>query len=123
MSWKDKIEDFLDRTIGKRGRKLLEQVAHFLLIGAPWGCIGAGALWLIDRSAGIDAPIGGYVAAGLLTSIFWATWREVAQNIGDPSDDTTLFRVGRLPVNRDLIVDWIVTASGGLVPGIGFYFL
>lgn len=122
-SLKNKIEDFLDRTIGRRGRKALEQVAHFLLIGAPWGCIGAGVVWWIDSSNDTQSPIGVYITAGLLTAIIRATWREVAQNIGDEPDESTRLTIGRLPINRDMIIDWVITASGGIVPGVGFYFI
>ncbi len=89
MSLKNKIEDLLDRTVGRRGRKFLEQIAHFLLIGVPWGCIGAGTVWLIDASTRTDADVSIYIAAGLFMSILRATWREVAPP--DPAE----VRIGR----------------------------
>lgn len=128
MSLGNKIEDWLDQTIGRSGRKALEQVAHFLLIGFPWGCVPAGTLYGIEALAiehrGIEGfPFWGFLLTGLFGSLFRATWREYKQNVGDPSDETTLIRVGNLPINRDLILDWSVTSSGGIGSAILFWLL
>lgn len=128
MSAKDKIEDWLDQTIGRSGRKAFEQVAHFLLIGFPWGCVGAGSLYAIEALAITHRSIEGFpfwafLATGLFGSTFRATWREYKQNVGDPSDETTLIRVGNLPINRDLILDWSITSAGGSGSALLFWLL
>lgn len=126
MSLKNTIEDWLDDTIGRQGRKALEQVAHFG-IGFAWGCIPAGVLYGLEylavQAAWDSFPFWTFLACGLFGSIFRATWREYAQNIGDPSDETTIIRIGNLPINRDLIVDWNVTSSGGIGSALLFWLL
>ncbi len=120
----DKVEDWLDRLFGRKGRKILEQFGHFLL-GALAGSIPAGIVLGVNMidSSDVKYMLGVYIASGLLGGIAMATWREIKQNLGDEPDDSTLFTIWGLPVNRDLIIDWLITAAGGLLPGIGFYLI
>ena len=124
MSSMDYIEAWLDRLVGRKGRKILEQIGHFFL-GALAGCVTAGITLSVNviDTRDIKYVIGVYIISGLLGSIAMATWRKLKQNRGDEADESTLFHIGRLPINRDLIVDWFITASGGAVPGVGFYFV
>ncbi len=124
MSVLGNIEDPLDRLVGRKGRKILEQIGHFFL-GALAGCIPAGIVLYVNSIDTVDTNyvIGVYIISGVLGGIAFATWREWKQNRGDQADESTLFHIGRLPINRDLVVDWFITASGGAVPGVGFYFV
>ncbi len=128
MSIKDTVEDFLDNTIGKQGRKALEQVGHFAIWpGGVGGVPGAAMVLGIDAIPGLTIPIGGYIAGGIVTAAVLATWREYKQNIGDPCDNSTIHWIkikGQiLPINADMVVDWIISSAGGILAGVGFFFI
>lgn len=117
MSFKDTAEDFLDRTIGKPARKALEQVGHGLMAAAV-GSVLAAAWWGIQSATGISIPVVylvlvvvGGLAAGLV--------REYFQNRGDGRDHTTLFMIGDVPINSNMLIDilayFIGSAVGGLI--------
>lgn len=108
---KDAIEDFLDRTIGRSGRKALEQVAHALMVGVP---AFLAVNWI---SLDLVASIG---CAALMAICLGAT-REAFQNWGDEPDEDTWFSFVQLPVNGDMMLDMLAYALGGVAAGaLGF---
>ena len=128
MSIKDWFEDALDNTIGKPARKALEQVGHFAIWpGGVGGIPGAAIALGIDAIPGLEVPIGAYIVAGIVTAMALATWREYNQNIGDEPDESTFhqLKVGDkiLPINQDMVVDWVISSAGGLLAGVGFFFI
>lgn len=108
MSLKDKIEDRIDATIGKPARKALEQVAHALMVGIP---AFLAVNWLPDGLAW-QLPIA--VSLALLAGGV----REYFQNVGDDPDDETLFSLGNVPVNGDMLLDMGSYGVGGVVAGL-----
>ena len=105
---KDAIEGFLDNTIGKSGRKALEQVAHALMAGIP---AFLAVNWLPD---GLAWQLPTAISLALLTGGV----REYFQNVGDDPDDETLFSLGNLPVNGDMLLDMGAYGVGGVVAGL-----
>ncbi len=129
MSIKDWFEDLIDNSpIGKKGRKILEQVGHFAIWpGGVGGVPGAALVMGLDFIPGLTIPIWAHIIGGILTAGALAAWREYKQNIGDEPDESTIELVeikGRiLPVNWDMIIDWIVSTAGGSIAGVGFFFI
>lgn len=104
---KDAIEGFLDSTIGKPARKALEQVAHALMVGIP---ALLAVNWLPDGLAW-QLPI------ALSLALLGGGVREYFQNVGDDPDDSTLFSLGNVPVNGDMLLDMGAYGVGGLAGG------
>ncbi len=128
MSIKDWFEDGLDSLIGKQGRKIVEQVGHFAIWpGGVGGVPGAALVMGLDFIPGLTMPIWVHVIGGVLTAGALAAWREYNQNIGDPIDESTIevihFGDRKLPINKDMIIDWIVSTAGGSIAGVGFFFI
>lgn len=96
------MERWLDTLIGRRGRKILEQVGHAAMAGVP-AFLVANWLPISDQLQVVVA-----VVFGLSLGIT----REYFQNVGDPPDEDTLFSIGRLPINLDMIVDLSAYAVG-----------
>ena len=108
---KDAIEGFLDRIIGKPGRKTLEQVAHALMVGIP-------AFLAVNW---IPLDLGASIGCAALMAICLGATREVFQNWGDEPDEDTWFSLGQLPVNGDMLLDMLAYALGGVAAGaLGF---
>jgi len=128
---KDWFEDLLDNNLpgGKKTRKVLEQiVGHFMLVGGLSGAVGALLVFGVEKIDDntndlITIPGSVYLVASLITSFAGGTIREYLQNIGDEPNEKTLFTIpigDGLPVNADLMIDWVVTGFGGLIPGVIF---
>ena len=126
MDWwkqlKRDAEEWMDRKWGKPTRKKVEQGLHALM-GSIAGIPLPGIIFGIELATGFEAHFAGYVVAGLIGSVAWATYREYKQNIGDPSDETTIRRIGNLPINKDMIIDWLFTGGAGILPGVIFYLI
>ena len=105
---KDTIEGWLDDKIGKSGRKALEQVAHALLAGIP-------AFLTVNW---LPLPIGASVGLAVALALLLGGVREYLQNVGDEPDDETLFTLGKLPVNGDMLLDMAAYGIGGVVAGL-----
>ncbi len=125
---KDWFEEGIDNTLGKPFRKGLEQFGHFTIYpGGVGGVPGAAIVMGLDAIPGVTASIWWHILGGVITAAALAAWREYKQNIGDEPDDSTIYFVdigGRvLPVNWDMVVDWCVSAAGGMLAGIGFFFI
>ena len=124
---KDWLENAIDETMGKPFRKGMEQFGHFAIWpGGIGGIPGAGVILLIDMIPGTNLPIWAYITAALITSTVNTLYREYKQNIGDTPDERTLvvLPVGPgLPVNWDMVLDICVSIPGGLIAGIGFFFI
>lgn len=108
MSFKDKAEDFIDGLIGKPARKVLEQVGHALMAGVP--------AFLAVHWLPIDGPwkLGLAVLVAVVGLPYaWGAAREYTQNVGDPPDEKTLFSIGRVPINPNMLLDMLAYAIGG----------
>lgn len=106
------IEKFLDRVFGKKVRKGLEQVAHALMSGGP-AAIVAFEVKMAGLSHGLSIFLG-VVAGTVGLPYLFGFMREVTQNWGDEPDETTLFRISKLPVNGDMMQDMSAYAIGSL---------
>ena len=91
----------------KPARKGLEQILHALMAGIPGFLV---VFWL---------PVGWPVKLALacLVALVAGGTREYLQNRGDPPDKDTLFVIGRVPVNFDMILDMAAYVAGGLAAG------
>ena len=106
------IEEWLDRVVGKKVRKALEQLGHALMSGLP-------ALTVPYLGLLIGLPAASAAALGATVGMILGLTREYIQNIGDAPDETTLFVIEDLPVNKDMLIDitayFIGAVTGGLV--------
>ena len=117
MSFGRKVDDWIDDNIGRWFRKTIwDQGGHFLLgaaFAAPaWVCV-----FMCHQNFAILTLI------GLTCSITAATVWEAIQNWGDGWDERpgmkrTLFKIGPVPVNLDLVVDWFFRSAGGITPAL-----
>jgi len=113
MSLKDKLEDWLDNTIGRPARKGIEQVGHVLMAGVPsflimnWIPIG-------DQFQ----ALGAFLLAIVGIPYLWGIAREVTQNWGDEPDEETMFSLGKLPINSDMLMDIAAYSVGGALAGV-----
>lgn len=108
---KDAIEGWLDATIGRPGRKFLEQVAHAIMAGIPAFLV---VNWL-------PSGLSWQIPTAIVFALFVGGIREYFQNIGDEPDEDTLFQVGDLPVNGDMLLDMGAYGCGGMLAGfLGF---
>ena len=105
--------------------KAVEQVAHAAIAGIS----GLAVLIAIDLFQPLDLWPS---LAVTLTIAFvgqpftfwsWGLAREIRQNWGDEPDDTTLFRLGPLPVNLDMGVDMLAYLAGGVIAGVASLFV
>ena len=92
-----------------------EQVLHAILAGVP---AFLAIHWLpLDFWPTVAVAL---VVAGVGQPYGWA-WglaREIRQNWDDPDDETTLFRISRLPVNLDMLFDMAAYLAGGAVASL-----
>ena len=111
------LESWLDRTIGKPARKALEQVAH-AFFGALAALVVTSPIYLVAEFEpfGLTATFSWpFALAGLMAAIVGGAAREIDQNIGDEPDGETLFLIGALPVNMNMLLDMLFYAVGGAV--------
>ena len=105
---KDAIEGWLDDKIGKSGRKALEQVAHAFMAAVP---AFLAVNWLPDGLAW-------QIPTALVVALLAGGIREYFQNVGDTPDDETLFSLGNVPVNGDMLLDMGAYGIGGVIAGL-----
>jgi hypothetical protein len=111
MSLKDKFENWIDPKWGGKGktvRKILEQFAHAAVAGA---CGFLVVNWLPDGLAW-------QIPTAVVVALLLGGVREYFQNVGDEPDDETLFSLGKLPVNGDMLIDMGAYGIGGMVAGL-----
>lgn len=101
----------LDRVVGKKVRKGLEQLGHSLIGGLP-------ALGVTYLTALIGLPVASAAALGACLGLLIGVAREVVQNLGDAPDEETLFVLfDSLPVNKDMLLDVTFYFIGAVVGG------
>ena len=102
----------------------VEQVAHAVMAGVP--------AWLVLQGFDLFHPLDFWPALGVALGVafvgqpyFWA-WglaREIRQNWGVGRDERTLFVIGPLPVNLDMLIDMTAYLIGGTIAGVVSFLL
>lgn len=102
----------------------VEQVAHAVMAGIP--------AFLVVMGTDLFYPLAFWDSLGIAIGVafvgqpyFWS-WglaREIRQNWGDEPDETTLFRIGPLPVNLDMLIDMLAYLMGGAIAGVASLFV
>ena len=96
----------------------VEDVLHALMAGIPAFVV----VMVIDLFAPLDTAPAFAIALGVAFvgqpfAWSWGLAREIRQNWGDEPDDTTLFEIGPLPVNLDMLRDLLAYCAGGVIAG------
>lgn len=108
MSIGAKVEYWLDTLFGRNVRKALEQVAHAIMAGVPAFLV---VNWL-------PIPFGAQVGLAVACAVLLGGIREYLQNVGDEPDETTLFSIGKLPINENMLIDMAAYLVGGVLAGV-----
>ncbi len=104
----DSFENAIDNTFGKPFRKVMEQVWHALIAAIVAGITTWGLLEL-------GLPVEAAAAIGALVGLLLGLVREYFQNVGDEPDEDTLFSIGDLPVNKNMLWDITFYAIGAFL--------
>ncbi len=101
----DSFENAIDNTLGKPFRKAMEQVFHALIAAIVAGITTWGLLEL-------GLPVEAAAAIGAIVGLLLGLVREYFQNVGDEPDEDTLFTIGDVPINKDMLWDIAFFAIG-----------
>ncbi len=104
----DSFENAIDNTLGKPFRKVMEQVFQALIAAVVAGITTWGLLEL-------GLPVEAAAAIGALVGLLLGLVREYFQNVGDEPDEDTLFTIGDVPINKDMLWDIAFYAIGAVL--------